>query len=128
MFTLVPDRGRDQDLLFPIVSFLFPGSPPVPIRCSVNNPLLSNRLTVYSMEFFLNGAGHSLNSVNSGNLINHWSMNWAQFKDPVSHMCLSSAVVASRSPTQEVAGSSSLMALFVLSSPSVTSISNESTL
>ena len=25
---------------------------------------------------------------NSGNLINHWSMNWAQFEDPVSHMCL----------------------------------------
>ena len=33
-------------------------------------------------------------------------MNWAQFKDPVSHMCLVGAVVASRSLTQEVAGSS----------------------
>ena len=30
-------------------------------------------------------------------------MNWAQFKDPVSHMCLVSAVVASWSLTQEVA-------------------------
>ena len=31
-------------------------------------------------------------------------MNWAQFKDLVSHMCLAGAVVASWSPTQEVAG------------------------
>ena len=33
-------------------------------------------------------------------------MNWGKFKDPVSHMCLPGAVVASRSLTQEVAGSS----------------------
>ena len=32
-------------------------------------------------------------------------MNWAQFKDPVSHMCLVGTVVASWSLTQEVAGS-----------------------
>ena len=32
-------------------------------------------------------------------------MNWAQFKDPVSHMSLVGAVVASWSLTQEVAGS-----------------------
>ena len=31
-------------------------------------------------------------------------MNWAQFKDPVSHMCLAGAVVASWSLTQEVEG------------------------
>ena len=31
-------------------------------------------------------------------------MNWAQFKDPVSHTCLAGAVVASWSLTQEVAG------------------------
>ena len=43
-------------------------------------------------SFFLNGAELSLNSVNSGNLMNHRSMNWAQFKDPVSHMCLAGAV------------------------------------
>ena len=30
-------------------------------------------------------------------------MNWAQFKDPVSHMCLAGAVVACWSLTQEVA-------------------------
>ena len=33
-------------------------------------------------------------------------MNWAQFKDPVSHMCIAGAVVTSWSLTQEVAGSS----------------------
>ena len=33
-------------------------------------------------------------------------MNWAQFKDLVSHMCLAGAVVASWSHTQDVAGSS----------------------
>ena len=32
-------------------------------------------------------------------------MDWTQFKDPVSHMCLFGAVVASRSLTQEMAGS-----------------------
>ena len=35
-------------------------------------------------------------------------MNWAQFKDPVSYMCLAGAVVASWSLTQEVTGSSPL--------------------
>ena len=55
-------------------------------------------------SFFLNGAELSLNSVNSGNLINHRSMNWAHFQDPVSHMCLAGAVVASWCLIQEVAG------------------------
>ena len=61
------------------------------------------------LKFFLNGVELSLNSVNlvnSGNLINHWSMNLVQFKDPVSHMCLAGTVVASWYLTQEVAGSS----------------------
>ena len=31
---------------------------------------------------------NSMNSVNSGHLIIHWSMNWSQFKHPVSHMWL----------------------------------------
>ena len=30
-------------------------------------------------------------------------MNWAQFKDPISHMCFAGAVVAHWSVTQEVA-------------------------
>ena len=33
-------------------------------------------------------------------------MNWCQFKDPISHMCLVGAVVASWSLTQELTGSS----------------------
>ena len=52
----------------------------------------------FFMDFFLNGAELSWNSViseNSGNLINHWSMNWAQCKGHISHMCLARAVVAS---------------------------------
>ena len=32
-------------------------------------------------------------------------MNWAQFKDPVCHMCLAGTLVASWSLTQEIAGS-----------------------
>ena len=50
------------------------------------------------MDFFLNGAEHPLNSVisvNSVNLINHQSMNWAQFKDPVSHMGIAGTTVSS---------------------------------
>ena len=35
---------------------------------------------------------------------NHGSMNWDQFKDSVSYMCLAGTVVASWSLTQEVAG------------------------
>ena len=31
-------------------------------------------------------------------------MNWAEIKDPVSHVCIAGAVVASSSLTQEVAG------------------------
>ena len=31
-------------------------------------------------------------------------MNWVQFKDPISHMCLAGAVVACQFLTQEVAG------------------------
>ena len=39
---------------------------------------------------------------------NHWSMDWDQFKDPLSltHMWLAGTVVSSRSLTEEVAGSS----------------------
>ena len=48
---------------------------------------------------------NSVNLVNSEHLINHWSMNCAQFKDPVSNMCLAGAMIASWSLTQWVAGS-----------------------
>ena len=57
-----------------------------------------------SMELFLNGAELSLNSVNSEKLMKHRSMNWVQFKDPISHMCVAGAVVACWSLTQEEAG------------------------
>ena len=38
-------------------------------------------------------------------------MNWRQFKDPVSHMRLAGAVVASWSLTQDVTGSSPIAAM-----------------
>ena len=41
---------------------------------------------------------------NSGNPINHQSMNWSKFKDHISSMCLAGTVVASWSLTQEVEG------------------------
>ena len=44
------------------------------------------------------------NSLNSANLINHLNMNWSQFKDPVSNICLVGTVVASWSLTQGVTG------------------------
>ena len=42
--------------------------------------------------------------MNLGNLINHRSMNWAQFKDLVPLMCLAGTVVAFWSLTQEMTG------------------------
>ena len=36
---------------------------------------------------------------------NQWSMNWGQFKDPVSHLCVAGAVVPSWSLTLVAAGS-----------------------
>ena len=42
--------------------------------------------------------------MNSGNLVNHSSMNSGLFKDPVCHMCVADPVAASWSLTQEVAG------------------------
>ena len=45
----------------------------------------------------------SVNSANSGNLINHRSMNCSQFKDPVSDMCLVGTVAACWSLTQQMA-------------------------
>ena len=75
---------------------------------TIHQSMLTGSWNPHSLEFFLNGVESSLNSVNSGNLINHWSMNWAQSKDPVSHMCLADAVVASWSLTKESAGSNNL--------------------
>ena len=69
-----------------------------------DRPSRDTTQSLNSLEFFLNGAELSLNSVNSEKLINHGSMNWAQFKDPISHMGLAGTVVASWSLTQEMAG------------------------
>ena len=77
-----------------------------------------------SIEFFLNGAELLLNSVNSEKLKNHRSMNWAQFKDPISLMCLAGTVVACWSLTQEVTGSSPFNVIIFLSLNSLNSVKN----
>ena len=46
------------------------------------------------------------NSANSGNLVNHRSVNCGPLKDDVSHMCSADVVVASWSVAREVASSS----------------------
>ena len=56
------------------------------------------------MKFFLNGAEFRESD-------NNLRMNWAQFKDPFSHMCLSGAEVACWSLMQELAGSSPFTAM-----------------
>ena len=60
-------------------------------------------------RFFPKWNWYLVNSTNSGNLINHCSMNWSQFKDPVSHMCLAGTVVACWFLTQETTGSNLLI-------------------
>ena len=64
--------------------------------------------TYITIGVFPNGEELSVNwviSVNSGNLINQWSMKWAQFKDPVSHMCLAGTVIPFWCLTKKVWGS-----------------------
>ena len=88
-----------QSTCFPWSTFQLQKNRNLSIQIKMPRPLV----------FFLNGTEVSWNSVNlmnSGNLINHWSMNGAKFNDPVSYMSLAGAVVASWSFTQEVAGSS----------------------
>ena len=53
------------------------------------------------------------NSVNSVNLINHWSMKLGQFMDPIFYLYLAGAVVASWSFTQVVAGSNRLFKIWL---------------
>ena len=57
---------------------------------------------IWSTEFSGVFLKWNKNSVNSGTLIIHRSMNWGQFKESVSHLCLVGAVVASWSLTQGV--------------------------
>ena len=70
--------------------------------------LKANTLCSLSLHYIEVIPKWNRNSLSSANLINQreiWSlwMNWAQFKNPVSHMCLAGAVVTSWSLTQEVA-------------------------
>ena len=71
------------------------------------SPVFSFYIDVYFSFFYCFITGNSqlqtLNSANPANLINHWSTNWGQFIDPVSHLCLTSTAVASWSLTQEMA-------------------------
>ena len=55
------------------------------------------------MVVLLNEAELLWNSVNWENLKNHWSMNWGQFEDPLSYLCLG-AEIAYLFHTQELAG------------------------
>ena len=71
-------------------------------------------VTLGAMEFSLNGAELSLNSVNSENLRNHWSMNWVQYKDLLCYLCLCGLVVSSLSLTQENLGSSPTLLFFFI--------------
>ena len=65
-----------------------------------------------SMEFSLNGAELSLNSVNSGNLRNYWGMNWVQYNALLCCLWLCGWVVESLSLTQEILGSNPAIFLF----------------
>ena len=71
-----------------------------------------NFLTIKTMEFSLNEAELSLNSVNSENLRNHWSINWVQYKDLLCYLCLCGLVVLSLSLTQEILGFNATMLIF----------------
>ena len=64
------------------------------------------------MEFSLNGAELSVNSGNSENLRNHWSMNWVQHKDLLCYLWLCGLVVSFLSLTQEILGSSPTLLIF----------------
>ena len=69
-----------------------------------------------ALEFSLNEAELSLNSVKSGNsenLRNHWSMNWVQYKDLICYLCLCGLVVSPLSLTQEILGSSPTLLIFI---------------
>ena len=65
---------------------------------------------------------NSVNSSNSGNLINHWNTNWSQFKDPMYHLCLTGAVIASRSVTLETTGLNCFNGKYFLSLTSMNSV------
>ena len=72
-------------------------------------------ITMFSLGFSVNGAELlliSVNSANSENLRNHWSMNWVQYKDQLCYLCLCGLVVSSLSLTQEILGSNLTILIF----------------
>ena len=78
---------------------------PTTLLLEQNSFLLNYRVVSLSILQFIGVFPKwNRNSVIPGNLINHWSMNWSRFKDPVSHMCLAGTVVASWFSTQKMAG------------------------
>ena len=74
-------------------------------------PMVTSR-NLGTMEFSLNGAELSLNSVNSGNLRNYWGMNWVQYNALLCCLWLCGWVVESLSLTQEILGSNPAIFLF----------------
>ena len=80
-------------------------------------------LILTTLEFSLNGVELSLNSGNSENRRNHWSMKWVQYKDLLCYLCLCGLGVSSLSLTQEILGSSPTLALFIFYSFFVTEFS-----
>ena len=84
---------------------------PVNFECEVNGLLLHGiyiYIYIFPYRVFPNWNGNSVNSANSENLKNFWSMNWGQFKDPLCYLCFPDPVVASWFLTQEVAGSNTI--------------------
>ena len=65
---------------------------------------------IFPNRVFPKWNGNSVNSANSENIRNHWSMNWGQLKDPLCYLCLAGVVIASWFLTKEVAGRNTLVA------------------
>ena len=75
------------------------------VRCLLKSEIgVSVAPRTEPMEFSLNCADFSLNSVNSENLTNHWRMNWGQFKVPRCYLHLPCTVISTLSLTQHVRG------------------------
>ena len=62
-----------------------------------------------NIRVFPKWKGNSMNSANSENIRNPWSMNGSQFTDPLCYLCLPGTVVASWFLTKEVTGSNPLL-------------------
>ena len=80
-----------------------------------DNWVLSSLDLLLDIRVFPKRNGNSMYPANSGNLINQWSINYVQLKDPVSHLCLVGTEVASKSLILETAGSNSFNDKYFLS-------------